>query len=234
MIIPGLLLFISASGASSEVIVRDLIAARGEKIAVRIETRGTFFAKGGEMVRLSINGKPYGSVLSGGDGFAFKQFVPEKAGLYRIVARSGAEEGFGLLISLKKGTGIIFVDVEGSLWEGPFRPRPRSGSKEALQEISRKSPVVLLNSGGAGTKVLKAWLKENGFPELPVVSWDEGRIFREIHGKGLRIRAVVGNHDVVLSAREYRPEAFSFSETEGAREVKDWNEIRKILRSGGF
>ncbi len=228
------LLFVSPSVASSEVIVHDLIAATGEKVAIRIETRGKVFARGGEVVRLSVNGKPLGSVLSGGDGVAFRQFVPPKAGLYRIAARSGSEEGSGLLLSLKKGAGIVFVDVEGSLWEEAFMPRPRSGSKEGLREINRRFPVVLLSSGRASAHVLKAWLRENGFPELPVVFWDEGRIFRDVHDKGLTIRAVIGGNDVVVSAEEYRPKAFSFTEAEGAREVKDWDEMRKILRSGGF
>ncbi|MCL4477285.1 MAG: hypothetical protein M1508_13875 [Nitrospirae bacterium] len=233
--IPAVLLFFMfPSDASSEVIVHDLIAAQGKRITIRIETRGKFFSKGGEVVMVSINGKAAGNVLSGGDGFAFRQFTPVKTGIHRITAKSGADEGSGLLLSLKKGTGIVFVDVEGSLLESPFSRKPRSGSKEGIQEINRKYPVVFLSSGKAGTGALKAWLKENGFPELPVVPWDEGKIFDDILEKGLTIRAIIGSPDIIVSAREYRPGAFSFSEAEGAKEVKNWEEIRKILRSGGF
>jgi len=235
LFIPAVLLFfMSPSGASSEVIVHDLIAAQGKKITLRIETRGKFFSKGGEVVMVSVNGKPEGKVLSGGDGFAFKQFVPPKTGICRIVAKSGAEEGFGLLISLKKGTGIVFVDGEESLLEGPFSRKPRSGSRDGIREINRRFPVVFLSSGMVGTKVLKAWLKKNGFPELPVVPWDEGKIFEDIHDRGLAIKAIIGGPDIIASASEYRPRAFSFTEAEGAQEVKDWEEIRKILRSNGF
>jgi hypothetical protein len=216
------------------VIVHDVIAVRGKKITISIETRGKFFSKGGEVIQLSIDGKPAGNVLSGGDGLAFRQFTPQKTGIHRIIARTGTEEGSGLLISMKQGTGIVYVDMEGSLLEAPFSMKPRSGSKEGIEEIGRKYPVVLLGSEKAGTKTLKAWLKKNGFPELPVIPWDAGKIFEDSHEKGLAIRAIIGSPDIIVSAKEYRPRAFSFTETEGAREVKDWEELRKILRSGGF
>ncbi len=233
--IPAVLLFFTfPSDASSEVIVHDLIAAQGKRITIRIETRGKFFGKGGEVVMVSINGKPAGNVLSGGDGFAFRQFTPVKTGIHRITAKSGTDEGSGLLLSLKKGTGIVFVDVEGSILEGPFSRKPRKGSREGIEEINRRFPVVFLSSGIAGTKALKAWLKENGFPELPVVAWKGGKIFEDTHEKGLTIRAIIGGPDIIVSAREYRPRAFSFTEAEGAQETKDWEELRKILRSGGF
>lgn len=233
-ILAVLLPLISPPDASSEVIVHDAIAARGKKIIISIETRGRFFSKGGEVVQLSIDGKPEGNVLSGGDGFAFGQFTPQKTGIYHIIAKTGTEEGSGLLISMKQGTAIVYVGVEGSLLEAPFSMKPRSGSKGAIEEIGRKYPVVLLSSEKAGTKTIKAWLKKNGFPELPVIPWDGGKIFGDSHEKGLAIRAIIGSPDIIVSAKEYSPRAFSFTETEGAREVKDWEELRKVLRSGGF
>lgn len=235
LFIPAVLLFFTfPSGASSEVIVHDLIAVRGKKITIRVETRGKFFSKGGEVVELSIDGKPLGSILSGGDGLAFRQFTPVQTGIHRITAKSGTAEGSGLLYSLKKGAGIVFVDVEGSLLESPFSRKPRKGSREGIEELSRRFPVVFLSSGIAGAKALKSWLKENGFPELPVVAWKGGKIFEDTHEKGLTIRAIIGGPDIIVSAREYRPRAFSFTEAEGAQETKDWEELRKILRSGGF
>lgn len=214
--------------------MHDLVAVQGRKVTIRIETRGKLFAKGGEIVMVSINGKSVGNVLSGGDGFAFSHFTPLKTGIHRIAAKSGAEEGSGLLLSLKKGAGIVFVDVEGSLVEGPFSMKPRSDSREGIREINRKFPVVFVSSGMAGTRALKAWLKENGFPELPIVPWDGGQIFEDIHEMGLLIRTIIGSPEMITSARQYRPSAFSFTASEGAREVKDWEEMRKILRSGSF
>ena len=229
-----LLPFLFPSGACAEVIVHDLVAVQGEKALIRVETRGKFFSRGGKVVELFINDRAAGRILSGGDGFAFRQYTPGKTGIQRITARSGADEASGLLLSLRKGTGIVFVEAEGGLLEGPFSKEPRKGSKEALGELSRRFPVVFLSSGMTGTVPLKAWLKEKGFPALPVVPWDQGNVFEDARRKGLVIRAVIGSPEIIESAGEYHPRAFSFTDAEGATQVKDWEELRKLLVSGGF
>src|SRR3990172_182630 len=170
-------------GALSEVLVHDMIVPKGERTMLRGETKGKFFSRGGKVVEFFINGKPIGRTLSGGDGFAFKQFTPVRTGVYRITAKSGRDEGNGLLLSLKVGTGIVFVDVEGSLLEGPFSKKPKSVSRKAVKEISRRFPVVFLQSGFVSLNALKAWLKENEFIAFPVVPWNRGRIFDEINEK---------------------------------------------------
>ena len=212
-----------------EVIVHDLVTPQAKKVMLKAETKGTFFHRGGEVVDFFIDAKPVGSVLSGGDGFAFKQFTPQKPGVYRITVKSGADEAHGVLLSLKKGTGIVFVDVEGSLFRGPFSEKIGDGSQKAMREINRRFPVVFLYSGIAGTKKIRAWLEEHGFPALPVLPWDDGKTFDEMHKTGFRIKAVVGGPEMIESAKEYHPQAFTFQESEGAQEVKDWEEIRKIL-----
>lgn len=214
----------------SEVVVHDLITPQAQKVMLKAETRGKFFRKGGEVVEFFINGKTIGNALSGGDGFAFKQFTPQKSGTYRVTAKSGTDEAHGILLSLKKGTGIVFVDVEGSLIESPFSGKPRDGSVETIKELGRRFPVVFLSSGITGERVLKAWLKKNEFTELPVVPWDEGKTFDELHEMGFVMKAVIGRPEMIESAKEYHPNAFTFQESEGAKEVKDWKEIGKALK----
>jgi hypothetical protein len=217
------------SDGFSEVIVHDLITPQAQKVMLKAETRGKLFHKGGELVEFFVDGQPVGRVLSGGDGFAFRQFTPKKSGTYRITAKSGADEAHGILLSLKKGTGIVFVDIEGSLFREPFSEKTRDGSQKAIKAINRRFPVVFLHSGIVGTKKLRAWLKENGFPALPVVPWDQGKIFDELHETGFRIKAVIGRPEIIEPAKEYHPDAFTFQEAEGAREVKDWKEIEDTL-----
>lgn len=229
-----LLSSVSPQDASPEVIVHDLIGVQGEEVVIKVETRGKFFSRGGEIVQLFIDGRSAGNILSGGDGFAFRRYTAGKTGLHRVEARSVADEGFGFVLTLKKGTGIVFVDLAGSLFEGPFSANPKKGSVEVLREINRRFPVVFLASGMIGTRAAKVWLKKSGYLELPVIPWDDGKIFGDTYEKGLRIRAIIGSPEMILSAREYHPRAFSFTETEDAREVRDWEEIGKILRSGGF
>lgn len=215
--------------ALSEVIVHDMVVPKGERAMLRAETKGKFFSRGGEVVEFFIDGKPIGRTLSGGDGFAFKQFTPVKTGVYHIAAKSGRDEGNGLLLSLKRGTGIVFVDVEGSLLEGPFSKKPRNESQKAVKEIGRRFSVVFLQSGFASPNTIKAWLRENEFIAFPVIPWNEGKVFDEMNGMGFKIKALIGNPRIIESAKKYHPIAYSFEEAEDAIEVKDWGEIKKKL-----
>lgn len=229
LILSTILLFLFPATVLSDVIVHDMVVLRGQEIMLKAETKGKFLSKGGEVVELFVDKKSIGKTLSGGDGFAFRRFTPIKDGIYLITVKSGKDEGNGLLLSLKRGDRIIFIDVEGSLFEGLFSKKPRKESQEIIKKISKRFPVVFLQTGLSGIKAVKIWMKENGFIILPVIPWRQGTIFDEMSEKGLKIKAIIGSQAVIESAREYKPKAFSFEEVEDAEEVKDWEEIRKKL-----
>ncbi len=224
-----LLLCVAPYNGFSEVIVYDLVSPQAQKAMLKVETRGAFFHKGGTVVNFLIDGKSIGSVLSGGDGFAYKQFTPQKCGVYRINAKSGTDEDYGTLLSLKKGTGIVFVDLESNLFGELFSRKIRHGSQKAIKDINRRFPVVFLYSSITDTKEIKTWLEEYGFPALPVLPWDEGKTFDEMVKAGFRVKAVIGSPEIIESAKEYHTQAFTFQESEDAQEVKDWEEVRRRL-----
>jgi hypothetical protein len=224
------LLFVFHSSALSDVIVHDIVVPQGEEVMLRAETRGKILSKGGELVEFFVDGKSIGKTLSGVDGFAFRQFTTIKTGLHRIAVKSGVGEGNGLLLSLKKGTKIVFVDVEGSLLKGSFSKEPKQGSQKAIKEIYKRFPIVFLQTGLISIKALKAWLKGNEFMELPVIPWKQGALFDDIHEKRFKIKAIIGGEAVIESAKGYKPLAFSFEGVEDAKGVKDWEEIRKKLK----
>jgi hypothetical protein len=213
-------------------LVDDMLALKGEETMLSAQTRGRFFSEGGRLVEFFVNGESLGKSLSGGDGFAYKQFTPIKTGLFQISVTSGDDDNTGLLLSLKKGDKIIFIDVEGSLFEGLLSQKPKGGSQEVIKGLSKKFPVVFLQTGLLGTNVLKSWLKESGFVDLPVLAWGEGDLFDEINKKGLKIKAIIGRHPVIESAQEYKPQSFSFEEVEDAVTVKNWEEIGERLLKG--
>lgn len=161
IVLTSLLFFLFPSTVLSDVIVHDMIALKGEEIMISAETRGKFFTRGGEVVEFFVDGKSVGKSLSGGDGLALRQFTPLKAVMYQITVKSGDDKDKGLLLSLKKGTGIIFIDVEGCLSEGLFSKKPKPGSQKIIKKISAKFPVVFLQTGFFGIKAIKTWLKEN-------------------------------------------------------------------------
>jgi hypothetical protein len=209
-----------------------MLVLKGEETMLSAQTRGKFFTQGGRLVEFSVNGKSLGKSLSGGDGFAYKQFTPVKTGLFQISVTSGDDENTGLLLSLKKGDKIIFIDVEGSLFEGLLSQKPKEGSQQVIEGLSKKFPVVLLQTDILNANVLKLWLKESGFVDLPVLAWEDGNLFDETNEKGLKIKAIIGRQPVIESAQEYKTQSFSFEEAEDAVVVKDWEEIGEILLKG--
>ena len=231
----SLVWFVVVSGAfpdkaQSGVIVFDTIAPKGEKVILRAETRGRIFSRGGQLVEFFIDGKSLGKTLSGGDGVAFKPFLPLHEGLYQISGVSGEEEHEGLLLALRKGSGIVFIDVEGSLWEGFISRKPRHESRTAVETIYEKFPIAFLQTGFLGLQACKTWLEENEFPDGPVVPWREGAIFDEIVEDDLKIKAIIAAPKVIESAQAHKPLSFCFQQVDHAEWVKDWEEISDRLK----
>lgn len=214
----------------AEVFVYDMIALKNEEILLKVETRGKFSRKGGELVEFFADRKPIGKALSGGDGFAFKQFSSTKTGIFNITVKSKAYESTGLLVVLKKSEKIVFTELEGGLLEGELlKQRPKEGSQDAIGEINKRYPVIILQKGVLNKKMVKEWLKKHGYKELPVISWEDGYIFRELAEKGIKIKAVIGSNAIIDSAAKYKPLSFSFTDKEGSSTVKNWDEIKKLL-----
>ena len=213
----------------AEVVFYDSVCLKDEKIMLKAVTKGKIFSKGGQMVEFSVNGKSIGKSLSGGDGAAFKEFRAEKSGLHKVSVVSGKDKDSGFLLSLKKGTEIVFIDVEGSIFQ-PLSGRPVKDSQKAIKAIAKRFPIVYLQAGILDIRALKKLLKENEFTEAPLLQWRDGNVFEEADKKGLKIKFVIGGKTVIESAKEFKPKAFSFDEVEGAEEVKDWEEIGKKMR----
>lgn len=216
--------------ALADVMFYDAVVVSGREIALKAETKGTFLLRGGEIVEFFVDGKSVGKSLSGGDGVAFKRFVPLKVGLYKIRVTSGGASDNGVLLALTKKSRVVCIDVEGGLSEGMFFEKVQPGSAKAVRAIHKKYPVIFLQTGLAGVRTIKSWLKKNNFPELPVLAWRGGEVFSEIHQSGLVIKAVIGRPDVVNSAKQYKPIVFSFDPLEDEESVDDWEDIEKRLK----
>lgn len=218
------------ASAWSRVIVGDMVVVKGKKVMLTAETKGKFLSKGGELVEFLVDGKSIGKNLSGGDGVAYKTFTPQRTGLHKIRVTSDEGEDTGLLLSLRKGSGIVFVDVEGCLIETPFLRKSRKGSQAAVKEISQRSPVVFLQRGLLGVDLTREWLRENEFMELPVIPWRKGAVFDDVVEEGLEVKAVIGAPKVIESAGKHAPLSFGFEQVEGAEWVGNWEDISKKLK----
>ncbi len=218
------------SKALAQVFVHDAIELKGKETMLTAETSGRYFSKGGQMVEFFVSGKTIGRVLSGGDGIAYKAFTPRTHGTHIITAKSGKHLDRGILISLRRGSRVVLIDVEGSLLSSPFASKPVAKSKDVIKKIMKKYPVAYVHTGALGIKPIKEWLRENDFPEAAVVPWQAGNIFSDLSRKKLKIKAVIGNTAFIESAADYKPEIFSFEELTDAEKIKKWEEIGRQLR----
>jgi hypothetical protein len=214
----------------AEVIVYDTVALKGREVMLRAETRGALLSKGGELVEFFVNGKSIGKNLSGRDGFAVKRFMPVKAGLYKIVVKSGDNKDNGVLLALDRRAKIVLIEVEGSLLDGPFGIKAKPGSAKVVKKICKRFPTVFLQKGFLNVKAVRAWLKENDFPDQPVLSWNRGDVLEEMKEKDLSIKAVVGGAEVIEAVENDKPLAFSFDSVENAEVIENWGEIEKKLK----
>jgi len=219
------------SRALSRVFVYDTVAVKGRKCLLRAETRGRLLPRGGELVAFFVDGKSIGKNLSGGDGIAFKSFVPESTGIHQIRVTFHGEEDTGRLLCLDRGSAIVFVDVEGTLFEGPLPMNPQQGSREAIGSICEHFPVVFLQTSFVGLRVVRAWLAEHAFAPSPVLAWRQGAVFDEAAEKELKIKALIAGPKVIETCKGHRPLSFSFDRVDGAEKVKDWQEIRSKLEA---
>lgn len=217
------------SNVGAGVIFHDDITLKGKPYLLKAETRKGILKRGGQLVEFIVDGKSIGKNLSGGDGIALKEFTPHRKGLYRVTVRSDSDEDEGYLLSLNRGEGIVVIDIEGGIFEGPFPIKEREGSKEAIKNISRRYPILYLQTL-LDKELLERLLKEKGFTMAPILNWEDGEVINRVYGMGIRIKAIIGGPSVIGSLDDNKIKAFSFEETEGAEWVKDWKEIEGRLK----
>lgn len=226
-----LLLFLLQAPLPSraDIYIHDDVAVKGQTVMLEADTKGRFFARGGEVVEFTVDGATVGQTLSGGDGIAFKEYVPIRTGLLPISARSGEEEHDGYLLVVEKKGRILVIDVENSLFESVITKKLREGSLEAVKKLEKAYSIVYLNKLPAVATLMKKWIEEAGFPPAPLIHWHSGALFTRLARKRVRVGIIIGSPDVVKSARRFRPKAFSFQKAKGATKVGDWNEIVEKL-----
>lgn len=228
LLVLPLLLF--SSPIQAYVYVYDAVALQGEEVRLKAETRGTVFIKGGELVEFFVDDASLGKNLSGGDGAAYRFYKDSRPGLKNIRAVSRKMTGTGYLLVLKPGAGVVAVDVEGSLLQGGFMSPGRPESREALELIAKRYPLIFLQSGETSLKAVRYWLQQNEYTDAPLLPWDGGAVFDTLAKKGVKIRAVVGGPVVIESAAKHKPEAFSFEPVKGAVRLKSWKELEEKLK----
>lgn len=215
--------------ASASVEVRDMVTVKGNTVMLSARTGGAFLSEGGKVVEFSVNGKLLGGTLSGGDAVAYMEFTANDKGLHEILARSGGDEDKGLLLVVEPGTKVLLVDVAGALFKDPIGRAPRDDTLEALKALETEYQMIYLHSRLFGLKHARKWLKDNGFPSMPVTAYQKGRTVRRLRQMGLSVEAIVTGPTVIGEILESDVKVFTFDKKGTGEHVSGWEEVREAL-----
>ena len=142
-----ILLHLIALPVNADVHVYDMVAVQGEEVRFKAETRGTLFTRGGEIVEFFVDDVSLGKNLSGGDGAAYRFYRASRAGLLDIRAVSRNKTGRATLLVVKRGAGIVAVDVEGPLLRGGSCPRDARAAGRRWIRLQNEFPSSISRRG---------------------------------------------------------------------------------------
>lgn len=208
--------------------VYDTVAATGKAIKLKAITKKRFFPEGGRLVEFYIDKKYIAKTLSGGDGYAFLEYIPSSTGIKRIKVIAGADSNDGILLIMNKNERAVLIEIEGSLFESIFTLKPADRSTKALNRLSKRFRIVYLTTM-VGVKKSRKWLKEEGFPQSVVLKWEGDSVLDELKERGIRLYAIIGSPALLSETLDIR-KRFSFEETEDGVVVDDWDELLKQLK----
>lgn len=206
------------------VVVFDRVTTVGKPVFLKVLTKGQFFPKGGQRVSIQVGDRQGHKILSGGDGYAYYKFLPQKPGLEKIVAFSDNEQSSGLLLVLADGESVIVIGVEGALQNTLFSEEMKSESRDAINTLSKKFNIVYL-SRWLGNELVKNWLAREKFPSSVVLRWHGAQTFNNMLENGVTISAVIGSQAMLQAAPDDIEKRFTFEKTDKGTTVKDWGEI---------
>ncbi len=219
--------------ASASVEVRDIVTVKGSSVMLSAKTGGTFLsigAKGGKLVEFSVSGKALGTTLSGGDAVAYMEFTTKDVGLHEILVRSGDDQDKGLLLVAEAGARILLVDVAGALFKDPIGRDPRDDALDAINALEAEYRIIYLHSRLFGLKHARKWLKDNGFPSMPVIGYQKERSVRRLRRMGLSVEAIVTGPVVIGVVAESDVKVFTFDKKGEGEHVSGWEDVRDALR----
>ncbi|MBI5745528.1 MAG: hypothetical protein HZA13_00830 [Nitrospirae bacterium] len=217
-------------------IAPDRIGSPGERIFIKVKlmAKSAFFPKpiSGERIEFIVDGNPIGVSLTGGDGVAVREFIPKREGIYkinlRLAGRSGysADEAYMIVACWKRTISIVLIDINTLSSEGFKKPDPAPDAKEVLEKISKGYKIILYASDkDQGLSEMRRWLKDHAFPETPIFSWQQGKIYEEVNNlisRGWRLKFGIGS-----SMKDIR--AFSEANITPIIFLRDKDEIEKDL-----
>jgi hypothetical protein len=219
----------AVTASPGKVVVFDNATTVQTPIRIQVLTKGRLFAEGGRLVDIYLNDQHLKRIMTGGDGYGYLKYVPEKPGYQNISARSDASSASGLLLVTRRDEKAVIIEVEGAFKDAVFSNELRAHSQEIVEKLSQSFTLIYL-SRLVGKGISRSWLEKEGFPTSVVLRWQGNRTFKSLSARGINLHAIVGSTAVMPAAKKYIEHRFSFEKSKDAKFVKSWEEILKLLQ----
>ena len=166
---------IAVAASPGKVVVFDGVTTVQTPTRIQVLTKGRLFAEGGRLVDIYLNDQHLKKIMTGGDGYGYLKYIPEKPGFLEILARSGATSSSGLLLVARRSEKAIIIEVEGAFKDAVFSSELRVNSQEAVKKLDETYTLIYL-SRLFGKGISRGWLEKEGFPESVILRWRGTRL----------------------------------------------------------
>jgi hypothetical protein len=216
------------SKAHSDIVVFDQITTLNTPIYLKALTKGRFFAAGGKRVEIFVENKKLKQILTGGDGYGFLKYTPQRLGAIKIEARSEGYRDTGTLLVVAKNENVMLIDVEGAFKNSLFSEQVRVDSRRSVEALSKRYKIVYLNTF-LGIGLSRSLLQREKFPESVTLKWKGTGLLKALKNRGIHLHAIIGSAAVVAEAKKYIEHRYSFEETKDGKTVQDWEEMLEVI-----
>jgi hypothetical protein len=221
-------IFAAAPAAEAGLTVFDRVTGVGCPVFLEVETRRFGFPEGGTRVRLFLEDRALGEILTGADGRGYLKHTPASAGELRISAHWHTAQDTGRLLVLGPEEKVVVVEIDAALRSNPLDLAVREGSAAALETLTGGCRLIYLGSL-LGAFTAEKWLAENGLPQAVVLRNRGEATFKHLAAHGVRPFAVIGSVGLLAAAKPYVEQRLSFEKTADGETVKDWPAVLEAL-----
>jgi hypothetical protein len=210
------------------VIVYDRVTTVGTPVYLKVLTKGRIFADGGRLVEFYLDDKSFGKNLTGGDGYGYRKYTPQREGIIKIRATSNGESGAGLVLVMKKSEKAVLIEIEGGFKDALISDIAAGVSRQAVKQLLKKYRVIYL-SRYTGIRMARSWLDEMEFPDAPVLRWRGEQTLNALKEKSVKLYAIIGPASVIAAAADHIKKRYTFDQNQKEQTVKDWQEVMQRL-----
>jgi hypothetical protein len=212
----------------ADVTVYDRVTTVGMPVRLAVRTTALFMADGGRLVDLWLDEERLGRIMTGGDGYGYLQLTPQRAGLFKIAARSQGDDASGQLLVLEKTDRVVLVEAETMLKQILIQPDARESCRATFDSLRQRFQLIFVYRF-LEADLSRIGLQKEGLAPTIVIPWHGAASLDSLQAREIQVYAVIGSADLIAAAGARVPHRISFEKARDAKTVSGCEELAKAL-----